>query len=105
MKITVDCAGVGLDGAQVAEILRQNAVECELCGRDVVVLMFSPSTDEDAFLRVKTALLSQTVGESTNREFPQMAVPTKAMSIREALFAEQETVKVQNAIGRVCAAP
>lgn len=105
LKITVDCAGVGLDGEQVAEILRQNAVECELCGRDVVVLMFSPSTDEDAFLRVKTALLSQTVGESTNREFPQMAVPTKAMSIREALFAEQETVKVQNAIGRVCAAP
>lgn len=105
LKITVDCAGAGLDGKQVAEILRQNAVECELCDRDVVVLMFSPSTDGDAFLRVKTALLSQMMGENIDREFPKTAVPTKAMSIREALFAEQETVKVQNAIGRVCAAP
>lgn len=105
LKITVDCAGVGLDGEQVAQNLRQNAVECEFCDHDVVVLMFSPSTDEDAFLRVKTALLSQVVGENTDREFPKTAVPTKAMSIREALFAEQETVKVQNAIGRVCAAP
>lgn len=105
LKITVDCASVGLDGEQVAEILRQNAVECELCDRDVVVLMFSPSTDGDAFLRVKTALLSQMIAENIDREFPKTAVPTKAMSIREALFAEQETVKFQNAIGRVCAAP
>ena len=105
LKITVDCAGAGLDGEQVAENLRQNAVECEFCDRDVVVLMFSPSTDGDAFLRVKTALLSQMIAENTDREFPKTAVPTKAMSIREALFAEQETVKVQNALGRVCAAP
>lgn len=105
LKITVDCAGAGLDGEQVAEILRKNAVECELSDRDVVVLMFSPSIDEDAFLRVKTALLSQAIGENTDREFPKMTMLTKAMSIREALFAEQETVKVQNAIGRVCAAP
>ncbi len=105
LKVTVDCAGVGLDGEQVAEKLRQNAVECEFCDRDVVVLMFSSNTDEEAFLRVKTALLSQAVLSTVDRVFPETVKHISKMSIREAMFAEQETVGIESSAGRICAAP
>ncbi len=105
LKITVDCADFGFSGDKVAEVLRNNGIEIEFYDSRFAVMMFTPEISSDEIAKVGEVLCSLKKG---------MAIPQKqftaeeyktAVSIRKALFSEQERVPVENAIGRVCAAP
>lgn len=105
LKVTVDCKESGYSGEQVSEVLRKFSVEPEFNDRDVVVLMFTPETDEKAMLRIIEAFKSLTPKLSDTSLMPQCRKAQAVMSIRKALFSEQSTVSVNEASGRVCAAP
>jgi arginine decarboxylase len=105
LKLTVDAAGSGWEGAELAERLRRGGVECEYAGPDGVVLMFTPGNAPAELERLAEAL-----GENPRREpLPRPALgltpPTVACSLRQALFAPRETVAAEAALGRVLAVP
>jgi len=104
LKVTVDCAASGWEGPALAQRLREGGVECEYCDRDDLVLMGAPENPEGDFRRLLDCL-----GE--NRRTPRARIPLPALrseracSIREAMFRPHETVRAEEALGRVCGAP
>ena len=90
------------DGIRVARRLREGSVECEFADAGHVVLMFSPDNFPEDFERVERAL-----GDPVPFGAPAapLTPPPREMTIRRAMFAPSETVPVESAEGRICAAP
>lgn len=105
--ITIRAAESGINGDRLAGLLRENACECEYSDSELVILLMSPVNATDDYEKLGDAIEKSLCGVEL---FPQKAKafsfnkPERAMSIREAVFAESETVSVEDACGRVCAA-
>lgn len=97
-------APLGLTGLDLAERLRRGGAECEYADRDHLVLMATPENARSDFDRVSAAL-----GVNRAPAAPAEALPLargeQVLSVREALFAPQETVPAEESLGRVCGAP
>jgi len=107
LKLTLDAAARGWDGRELAEALRRGGVEPEYADPDYVVLMASAHTTAGELERVER-VLSELPGrpDSPRRGgFPALRELSRAMTIRQAVFAPSETVTVEEGVGRVCAAP
>lgn len=93
-------------GHKLAEHLRLNAIECEYSDNEYVVLMLTPlNTEED--LTQLLEVLKQYKEECRNDEAEAVRItkPSVVMTIREAMLSNQETVRVENSLGRICASP
>ena len=98
----------GLSGHQVMDRLRRAGVEGEYADRDFLVLM---ATQENA--TVDLARLAAALGENTlpygDACGEELSLPrpggVQVMSVRQALFSVQETVAVEDSLGRICGAP
>ncbi len=103
LKITIK-APANTTGTELAERLRDNGVEPEYADPDYLVLMATVENSEDDFKRVSSAL---GVNESPVRKAEKLPLPAgrQMMSIRQAMFMAQEAVSVEQALGRICAAP
>ncbi|MCI8971488.1 MAG: aminotransferase class I/II-fold pyridoxal phosphate-dependent enzyme [Oscillibacter sp.] len=97
-------APAGLTGLDLADRLRRGGAECEYADRDFLVLMAAPDNAPEDFARVSAAL-----GENRAPAAPAVSLPPargeRVLSVREALFAPQETVPAEESLGRVCGAP
>ena len=97
-------APAGLTGLDLADRLRRGGAECEYADRDFLVLMTTPENGPEDLARVSAAL-----GENRAPAAPAVSLPLakgeRALSIREALFAPQESVPAEESLGRVCGAP
>lgn len=93
-----------VSGVQMEEKLRKAYVECEYADSEYVVCMFTPENLERDYARVLHAF-----GENREpyeeREQLQTKNCIRALSIRDAMFAKQETVLAKDALGRICGAP
>ena len=94
----------GLTGLDLAERLRRGGVECEYADRDFLVLMATPENAPEDLARVSAALGENRAPAAPPRFLP-LARGERVRSIREALFAPQETVPAEESLGRVCGAP
>lgn len=105
IKLTVDCSGYGVSGYRMANILRENGVECEFSDPDYVTLMFSAKNAETDYERVYRAFscVKPTKVKHTVRTAPPVC--EKVMSVREAVMSPFEVVKTEDSVGRICAAP
>ena len=94
----------GLTGLDLADRLRRGGAECEYADRDFLVLMTTPENTPEDLVRVSAAL-----GENRAPAAPAVSLPLakgeRVLSIREALFAPQESVPAEESLGRVCGAP
>lgn len=94
----------GLTGLDLADRLRRGGGECEYADRDFLVLMTTPENTPEDLARVSAAL-----GENRAPAAPAVFLPPakgeRALSVREALFAPQETVPAEESLGRICGAP
>lgn len=103
LKLTVRMPN-GLSGMQKAEMLRKDNVVCEYADEEYIVCMFTPENLDVDYERTIHAF-----GE--NRELYeeqtelQISNCIRAISIREAMFAQQETISVKDAMGRICGTP
>ena len=92
------------DAARMCERLRRAGIEWEYADRDFLVLMATPENALDDFARVADAL-----GENDAPDIPPPVLPVPraetVLSPRKALFAPHERVSVEDAVGRICAAP
>ncbi len=98
----------GITGAELAEQLRSNRIECEYADEDYLVLMATQENSVKDFDRLLTIL-------DENKEICDAAKETKkiplavhaeqVMSIREAYFSPGEVLSVEQALGRICRMP
>ena len=114
MKLTLDAAALGRTGQQLADALREAGIECEYADPRYVVLMFTPENPARDYERLWKALEAlcaapvQTVPpeQGSPEAFQALAQQAKACcTVRQAMFAAQETIPAANALGRVCAMP
>lgn len=104
LKLTIDCAASGWEGAVLAQKLRESGMECEYCDRDDLVLMWTPENRPEDFRKLLDCL-----GRNDKSPRPRPPLPTvrgeTACSIREAMFRPHETVPAGEALERICGAP
>ncbi|EWM54745.1 aminotransferase class V-fold PLP-dependent enzyme [Ruminococcus flavefaciens] len=104
--ITVRAAESGFCGKELAQLLRQNGVECEYADDELVILLMSPFSAAGDFGRLRAALESAVSGASRydkSRPAFRLKLPKMACAIREAAFAPAEEIAVEKAEGRICA--
>ena len=103
MKITIDAALSGLTGNDLADKLREYGIEPEYSDPVYTVLMPSAMTTEDEFRLIEKAFSQIKAGGALTVDMPSPEPCERAVSIREAMFAPSEAVRVEDAEGRVCA--
>ena len=104
--ITIKAVESGFDGNELAQLLRENGVECEYSDTALVILLMSPFSRQDDYRRLSSALekaLCSAVKSPEKAQRINMTLPQKAMSVCEAVFSESEETDVENALGRICA--
>lgn len=105
LKLTLDAAARGWSGLELAEHLRAGKVEPEYADRDFCVLMASGSSDEEDFRFLENRLDRVLSKPPLPRPALPLARGEQVLSIRQALFAPQETVRREESLGRICGAP
>jgi arginine/lysine/ornithine decarboxylase len=105
LKLTVATAAAGICGTEAAAVLRRHGIVCELADRDLMVWMLSPAHTEADFARLTEAIAALPDAKPTRVTPPRIAPPTRVLSLRDAILAPHETLPIDAAVGRICAAP
>lgn len=108
LRIVLDAAAMGCDGCELAGHLRAGKMECEYADQNYVVLMVSPDTQDEDWEKLASLLPPAASKNGTaNPPVPGIyhATPSCALSIRQALLAPSEILPLDQALGRICAAP
>ena len=97
LKITARCSD--------AEYFRNLGIEPEYYDGEFVSFMASSFNSCEDFEKLKAAFENMPLLKRNVRQGLGFVKPERVMSIREAMFAESETVSIDKAKGRICAAP
>ncbi|MBR3611502.1 MAG: aminotransferase class V-fold PLP-dependent enzyme [Oscillospiraceae bacterium] len=102
-RLTLSVKSTGMTAEEFGKKLREHEIEPEYVNDEWAVLMASPFNKEEDFVRLQK-FIEDTPGNgfAPPEEFLP-AMPEKAMSIREAVFAESEEIPVKDAVGRIAA--
>lgn len=103
LKITLAPKKYGYTGIEIAEILSQNGIECEFSDPDFTVLMLTPENGTECLEALEKILCSIEKKEVISKKPPVIAAAKKAVTPREAIFAESEEIEVEKSLGRVLA--
>ena len=103
LKLTVRMPD-GKSGIEVAEKLRSKGIECEYADIEYVVCMVSPEHSCEDFQTLLTAFGHNPASYTCEQKL-ELVKCKRIMSIREAIFSEQEEVPVTEACGCVCGTP
>ncbi len=112
LKVVLDSAAVDSSGPALATALRARGAECEYADSRYVVLMFTPGNLPRDYARVRAAAADaqRKGGGGAARPFGPLVTTLvretyQVCTIRQAVFARQELIPVEEAAGRVCAMP
>jgi lysine decarboxylase len=108
VKIVLRANVLGLSGVDVEKALQKANIRVEMADRDTIVFLATLADNADDFSVLADALvpiLKSLQGEarSTQTSLSWSIVPTVAVSMRDAYFADTEYVSAEKAIGRVSA--
>ena len=103
LRLTL-AAPAGESGHSLARRLREQEIECEYADEEHLVLMLTPENPAEELERLEQALGHAPATPKAKCPLPQ-ARGAQAMPVRQALFAPQETVAADQALGRICGAP
>lgn len=92
-------------GDSLASGLRERGIEVEFSDRYYTVLMLTPENTDDDFDRLIEALSSTKATQRSEECIPSPKPHVAEMTIRQAVFAQNERISVENALDRICAAP
>ena len=102
-RLTLSVKSTEMTGEEFGKKLREHGIEPEYVNDEWAVLMASPFNTERDFERVAN-FIEETFGNGFSAfEEKLSSMPEKAMSVRNAVFAETEEVETENAIGRIAA--
>ncbi len=99
-KVTIDCKNYGYNGEEFFDLIREKRLEPEYYNDRFVVLMFAPASIYDMEF-VERVLLSINKREPIQDELLEIVPPIKKMTMKEAFFAENETMDIEKSVGKV----
>lgn len=105
LKIVIDAKKSGYTGSELAVALKSQGIECEFSDPDFVVLMTTPENEPSDFDRLKTAFDTIEPREWIKSELPVLQAADLVLNLRQAVLSPSEKVSLDDAIGRICAAP
>lgn len=107
--ILIKAGESGIDGRELDGKLRAAGVVSEYSDSFLVLLLMSPINREADYRRLADSLdkayRSCKKGNIIKQTVCPEKLPEKVMSIREAVFSPSEYIPVDDALGRICAAP
>jgi lysine decarboxylase len=108
VKLVLRANLLGLSGVDVEKALQEVNIRVEMADRDTIVFLATLADNADDFNALAAALIPilkslQGAPRATQTSLSWSIVPTVAVSMRDAYFADTEYIPVQNAIGRVSA--
>lgn len=104
LKITVHASLNEASGYELADKLRKNGAEPEFADPDDLVMMLTPENSDEDFEKIVSALGKAPETFCKPHILPKLTFE-RVCSIREALFSKQETVKLDEALGKICGTP
>ncbi len=105
LKLVLNTHPLGMTGEEVACLLREKGVEIEFADDRFAVMMFTPENTDGELSALLSALLSLPRRTPIRVPVPRLSLGETVCSVREAILSPSESVDVENAEGRVCAAP
>ena len=108
VKIVLRANTLGLSGIDVEKELQKVNIRVEMADQDAIVFLATLADTADDFKTLENALVPilkslQGPRRETQTSLSWSVVPTVAMSIRDAYFADTEFVPALDAIGRISA--
>jgi len=108
VKIVLRANILGLSGVDVEKKLQKANIRVEMADQDAIVFLATLADTADDFKVLENALVPilqslQAPTRQTQTSLSWSVVPTVAMSIRDAYFADTEFVPALDAIGRISA--
>ena len=108
VKIVLRANILGLSGVDVERVLEKANIRVEMADQDTIVFLATLADTADDFKVLENALVPilkslQGPTRQTQTSLSWSVVPTVAMSIRDAYFADTEFVSANDAIGRISA--
>jgi lysine decarboxylase len=108
VKIVLRANVLGLSGVDVEKELQKANIRVEMADRDTIVFLATLADNADDFSVLADALVPilkslQGLPRPTQTSLSWSIVPTVAVSMRDAYFAETEFVSASQAIGRISA--
>jgi arginine/lysine/ornithine decarboxylase len=117
LKLVLDSTVAGCTGKELADVLRRHKVECEYADDRFIVLMFTPENPARDDIRILEAMHAAFTESNVSTLHKEQETDETALfialekqskqrcTIRQAMFAKQETISVEQAQGRICALP
>ena len=108
VKIVLRANILGLSGVDVEKELQKANIRVEMADRDTIVFLATLADNAEDFKILENALVPilkslQAPARETTTSLSWSVVPQVGVSIREAYFADTETVTATDAIGRISA--
>ena len=103
-KLTLDGLSAGYDGPALGAHLRAHRVEPEYVSNRQVVLMLSPDNAPQDYQVLQNAFQALMPRAPIQPKVLPLCRPEQVLSPRQAAFAPQTELPVQQAVGRICAA-
>jgi lysine decarboxylase len=108
VKIVLRANILGLSGVDVERELQKVHIRVEMADQDAIVFLATLSDEAEEFKILENALVPilkalQGPTRTTQTSLSWSVVPTVAMSIRDAYFADTEYVSAKDAVGRISA--
>jgi lysine decarboxylase len=108
VKIVLRANVLGLSGVDVEKELQKANIRVEMADRDTIVFLATLADNADDFAALAQALVPilkalQGAPRATQTSLSWSIVPTVAVSMRDAYFADTEYVSAEKAIGRISA--
>ena len=103
LKISISTREYGYDGNELAEILRENGIECEFSDSDHIVFMPSP-LNPNGVRALEASLSAIPKKDPLPTAKPASLTPMTLLSIREATMSPAETLPIDECFGRIVAA-
>ena len=103
LKLTVDAKAMGYTGYALADLLREQNIECEFADPDVVVLMLTPELGEQGLSKLETALCSIPRLAPITATAPTVNTPQRVLTIRQAALCSSVTLPLCQCEGKILA--
>lgn len=101
LKLTVSPKSYGYTGDEIAELLKNEHIVCEMADPDFVVMMITPEISERDIERVLSAFSRIKRRDPITVKAPVPSRSDRVMSIREAMLSASVEVKVEDAAGEI----
>ena len=105
LKLTLAPKSIGYRGDELALYLQENGMVCEFADPDFAVMMFTPEISPEDIERLSSLLLALHKRPAIEEQPPVLHRPVQRVALREAVFSVQECIPVEQAEGRILAAP